>query len=72
MKITKLKQGWVIRLSDSEMDVLGALVDEGEGGIIEGNGLENSGWSPQMKSAYTRRINQANRFLSTDENRRRS
>jgi hypothetical protein len=70
MKITKLKSGYVIRLSDTEFGLLEALVSEGEGGICTDGTMQQQGIPPAQERAYDRRIEQANRFLAVDENRR--
>jgi hypothetical protein len=70
MKVTRLKRGYVIRLSDNEFEMLASLVSEGEGGICTDGPLETQGIPKLQANAYWRRIEAANQFLGIDEDRR--
>lgn len=75
MKVTRLKQGYTIRLSDAELGMLQWLMIDG---LASEEGLEDyelrQNWTPAEKAAFTRRVKQVGgdeyRILSTDEDRR--
>lgn len=70
MKITRLKKGYRITLSDSDMSMLRWIVIDGESSW-EGQEEHEQflAWSPAAKAAYTRR-NKGGHVLRTDEDRR--
>lgn len=70
MKVTKLKRGYRINLTDAEFGMLQSLVSEGEGGICTDGEIEDQGIPTSEANAYRRRIEQADTFLHVDENRR--
>jgi hypothetical protein len=74
MKVTRLKKGYNIRLSDAEMNMLNWLVLDG---IASGEGLEEyefrTTWSASEKAAWTRRLAKVGSdyaVLKVDEDRR--
>lgn len=76
MKVIRLQRGYVIRLSDSEMDALDGMVGEAEAGEIELALIQY--FSPAAKAAYRRRTGSTAKnpvaggsFLRTDEDRRK-
>ena len=52
MKITKLKRGWRINLTDTEMDVLSLQVQEGFSTMAEGFEDDCSPLSPAQKRIF--------------------
>lgn len=73
MKVTKLKRGYRINLSDSEMSVLRTLFGEGsESGLvtdlIEHNG--ESDWTPAEKAIVRKLPIVGEHWLKTTEDRR--
>lgn len=74
MKITRLRSGYIIRLSDSDFDLIWALVSDGESrSIFESEDdapLSAAGYTPAVQSAYTRRTKGGD-LMRVDEDRRR-
>lgn len=66
-KVTRLKHGYVIRLSDTEWDVFGAI----EGFALAGMWDESLSLTKSEKAALTRQMNKRGGFfLTVDEDRR--
>ena len=72
MKVTRLCQGYRIRLSDAELGMLKWLVVDG---VVAGEGddFAQSAWAPAEKAALTRRVTRHGSYgiLATDEDRRK-
>lgn len=73
MKVTRLKSGYRISLSDSDFGMLQWLIIDG---LASMEGLEDyelqSNWTPAEKSALSRRQARSDRYnlLTIDEDRR--
>lgn len=79
MKVTRLKNGYRIRLNDTEFAVLEFLADSAVEGILgssagwdtpdakDEDGIAH--WAPKERRAYGRRLNGGS-FLKIDEDRR--
>lgn len=74
MKVTRLKKGYRINLSDADMEMLNSLVIDG---IVSEEGLEEyecrMNWSAGEKAAWTRRMKVVGgpySLLRIDEDRR--
>jgi hypothetical protein len=67
MKVVRLKKGYRITLSDTEMDILGGMESFMTAGDMD---EQMSNWSPVEKAAWTRRMKDRDFFLQTDEDRR--
>lgn len=73
MKVTRLRSGYSIRLSDSDFELLTAFAADGESRTIfesdSERALREHGHSPAVQSAYTRRVKGGD-YLRVDEDRR--
>lgn len=71
MKITRLKKGYVIRVTDTEMDVLRHIHGEGYIGIAEqhDNGV-GSGLQGASKAIMTQIMKQSRPWMQVTEDRR--
>lgn len=68
MKITRMKKGYIIRLSDTEMDVLNETVSEGMGsGMWQG---ENFHMEPEHKRIITEVQTMKRDWMVVTEDRR--
>jgi len=76
MKVTRLKSGYSIRVSDSEFEVLNSLIVDGFM-MYEGDEVGVSDqWSPAQKAALTRMLNKSEQSMQIlrviEEDRRAS
>jgi len=69
MKITRLKKGYVIRLSDTEMEVLNILVSEGMGSSAWDED-ENGHLNPAQKRIVTEASYGKRDWMKVTEDRR--
>jgi hypothetical protein len=73
MKVTRLKKGYRIRLSDTEMSVLRTLFGEGScSGLVLDHldGLDPYEWTPAQKAVINKLPNHGEQWLDTTEDRR--
>lgn len=76
MKITRLRSGYVIRLSDSDFALLAAFAQDGECRTVheyedvDSAPLSTAGHRPAVQAAYTRRMKSVDHFMEVDEDRR--
>jgi allantoicase len=72
MKITRLKQGYVIRCSDSDFGMLRNMVIDGFA-YQEGDEQWCDGWEPAEKAAFSRRCREemsGREMMRVDKDRR--
>lgn len=69
MKITRLKKGYVIRLSDTEMSVLQTTVSEGMGSSMWDDGVA-SHLDPAQKRIVTEALYGKRDWMTVTEDRR--
>lgn len=70
MKITRLKKGYVIRVTDTEMDVLRHIHGEGYMGITDQYEDGASGLTGAAKSIFTQIYNDTRPWMQVTEDRR--
>lgn len=68
MKITRLKNGYRVKLSDAEYRLLAGMVGAADDQIADAFDIAH--WEPAQKAAYTRR-SRGGALMRVDEDRRR-
>ena len=70
MKVTKMKRGYIIRLSDTEFRLLQSIEEEGRMSFLEMHYDDVSGLSKEEKRILTEVDNMARDWMVITENRR--
>ena len=70
MKITKMKRGYIIRLSDTEFGLLKSIEEEGQMAYSEMHADDATGLPKEEKRILTQVLNTTRDWMAITENRR--
>jgi len=70
MKVTKMKRGYIIRLSDTEFELLRTIEEEGHMGFAEMHADDLTGLPKEEKRILTQVLNMTRDWMVITENRR--